>query len=70
MKYIEDTMIFVNSSVLETMVWMSIRYALGRHTIAATMHAADLFKVINDLKDVKTAVYRLNFMYKGADYAL
>ena len=51
MKYIEDTMIFVNSSVLETMVWMSIRYALGRHTIAATMHAADLFKVINDLKD-------------------
>ena len=35
-------------STLVDMIWMSIRYCIGRHTIAAAMHADQLAKLIGD----------------------
>ena len=30
------------SSYLEDLIWMSYRYCIGRHTLAATMHAGHI----------------------------
>ena len=40
----------------ETCMWMSYRYAIGRHTIAASMHANDIathffYRLSNDRKE-------------------
>lgn len=44
MKDPHNTEISVSYSALEDMIWMSYRYAIGRHTIAAHMHADTIAK--------------------------
>lgn len=37
-----------NANVIEDMVWMSARYCIGRHTIAAAMHAPSLAQFVHE----------------------
>lgn len=40
-----------NESLLEDLIWMSYRYCIGRHTIAAAMHASNIAPLIDKLSD-------------------
>lgn len=42
------TKITITSRQLEDFIWMSSRYCIGRHTIAAACHAETIAKVINN----------------------
>lgn len=41
---INKTITLTDSSYYEDLIWMSYRYCIGRHTIAAAMHAPDIAK--------------------------
>lgn len=38
--------VIINPSNLEDLIWMSYRYCIGRHTIAAAMHADTIMSII------------------------
>lgn len=40
-----------DESFFEDLIWMSYRYCIGRHTIAAAMHADNIVKVIDELSE-------------------
>ena len=42
------TLVQKHKEALTDMIWMSCRYCIGRHTIAAAMHAQNLVKFISD----------------------
>ena len=42
----------INITTLDNLIWMSYRYAIGRHTIAAWYHAKDIMELISDNKDI------------------
>lgn len=41
----------ISSSALEDFIWMSYRYCIGRHTIAAAMHADTIWDIIHKNPD-------------------
>ena len=53
----------ISSSQLEDFIWMSYRYCIGRHTIAASMHANTISKVLNENPDV-LGKEKIDFMVK------
>ena len=44
----------ISNSSLEDMIWMSYRYCIGRHTIAAAHHAETIHSVIKSNPDLLT----------------
>ena len=42
----------INKSDLEDFIWMSYRYCIGRHTIAASMHADTIMTLIKQNPDI------------------
>lgn len=46
----------------ETLIWMSYRYAIGRHTIASNMHAGDIAQ--NSYERLMLSPARMQFMSK------
>ena len=42
------TLVQKHKEAITDMIWMSIRYCIGRHTIAAAMHTQNLVKFISD----------------------
>ena len=45
--------------IIDDMIWMSYRYCIGRHTIAAAMHAPQLaqFIAVNDISEQRRQFY-------------
>lgn len=48
----EQKLITLNRDFIEDCLWMSIRYCVGRHTITASMHAADIAEFLRDNPDI------------------
>ena len=46
------TLVQAHKSTIIDMIWMSIRYCVGRHTIAAGMHPSGLVSFINDCPEI------------------
>lgn len=42
-----------DESFFEDLIWMSYRYCIGRHTIAAAMHASNLVSIVDNLSEDK-----------------
>ena len=40
-----------DESFFEDLIWMSYRYCIGRHTIAAAMHASNLVSIVDNLSE-------------------
>lgn len=52
----------------ETLIWMSYRYAIGRHTIAANSHAKDIAQ--NSYKRLLLSPERMQFMSKDINQSI
>lgn len=56
------------SSYEEDLIWMSYRYAIGRHTIAANSHGKDIVK--NSYERLKLTPERMHFMAKDINNSI
>ena len=42
-----------DETFFEDLIWMSYRYCIGRHTIAAAMHASNLVSIVDNLSEAR-----------------
>lgn len=56
------------SSYEQDLIWMSYRYAIGRHTIAANSHGKDIVK--NSYERLKLTPERMHFMGKDINMSI
>lgn len=42
----------IGRDLIEEFIWMSYRYCIGRHTIAANMHADEIYKLLSKNPDI------------------
>lgn len=48
MEETNNGMVVISRSTLDDLIWMSIRYCIGRHTISCAFHANDIKLIIDN----------------------